>query len=350
MTTPLIETALERYGLRGARLHLLTQGFVTSFRVVCSTRGEFCLKMYQLPAAEGEHASRSDTRVPAPPPGRPSLEQLRGQLLWLSALARETPLLVPELIPADDGSLMAYVSSEGAAEPHQRGRQCVLQRWVAGIHKREEQLGPADASVIGSYVAALHNHAQRYALSNPSTFPRWDWNWVFGESVPLWNEDEGFYSASEMAIFEAAARRVGEDLRELGYGRDAFGPIHRDLHLGNILFDGRRVGVIDFDLCGLGHYLLDLSVLLNALRLQRPDRFWKMREVLLEAYERERSLPENYRRYLMTFHAMRHVARVNRELRARRSEANRSRVRGDGLLRNVLEWLQSNYLRDKEQG
>jgi Ser/Thr protein kinase RdoA (MazF antagonist) len=158
-----------------------------------------------------------------------------------------------------------------------------------------------------------------------------------------------------LAIFETAARRVHEDLQELGYGRDAFGPIHRDLHLGNLVFDGGRVGVIDFDLCGLGHYLLDLSVLLNALRLSaqriRPTgRFWKIRETFLESYERERSLPEDYRRYLMTFHAMRHVARLNTEFRARRSEANRSRVRGDGLLRNVLEWLQGNYLKCEEQG
>jgi Ser/Thr protein kinase RdoA (MazF antagonist) len=247
LTNPLIETALERYGLGGARLHQLTQGFVTSSRVVRSTRGEFCLKMYEL-AAEGEQASRSDTRIPAPPPGRPSLEQLRAQLLWLSALARETPHLVPEVVPADDGSLMAYVSSEQAGEPLQRGRQCVLLRWVPGTHKREG-LSPEDVSMVGSYVAGLHNHAQRYVLPDTSMFPRWDWNWVFGESVPLWREGRQFYSATEMAIFEAAGQRVGEDLRELGCGRDAYGPIHRDLHLGNLVFDGERVGVIDFDLC-----------------------------------------------------------------------------------------------------
>jgi Ser/Thr protein kinase RdoA (MazF antagonist) len=274
--------------------------------------------------------------------------------MWLSALARERPLLVPEVVPAVDGSLMAYVSSEGTAGPHERGRQCVLLRWVPGTHKWEG-LSLEDVSMVGSYVAGLHNHAQRYALSDPSMFPRWDWHWTFGEAVPLWREGEQFFSAREMAIFEAAARRVGEDLQELGHGRDAFGPIHRDLHLGNVVFAGRRVGVIDFDLCGLGHYLLDLAVLLNALRLsaqriQPTGRFWKIRVTFFEHYERERSLPEDYRRYLMTFHAMRHVARVNTEFRARRSEANRSRVRGDGLLRNVLEWLQGNYLKDEEQG
>jgi Ser/Thr protein kinase RdoA (MazF antagonist) len=249
---------------------------------------------------------------------------------------------------------MAYVSPEGEAQLHEQGRQCVLQRWVPGTHKRED-LGPTDASLVGSYVAGLHSHAQRYALPDPSMFPRRDWHWVFGESVSLWREGEQFFSAREMDIFEVAARRVQEDLQGLGYGKDTFGPIHRDLHLSNIMFHARGVGVIDFDLCGLGHYLLDLAVLLNALRLsalrsQRPDPFWKTRETFFEHYERERSLPEDYRRHLMTFHAMRHVARVNTEFRARRSEANRSRVRGDGLLRNVLEWLQSNYLKDKEQG
>jgi Ser/Thr protein kinase RdoA (MazF antagonist) len=344
--TPLVRMALERYGLRGAGLRELREGFVRVFRVVGSKREEFCLRMYDLPA-EGEHASH-----PAPPPGRPSLGQLRAQLLWLSALGRETPLLVPELIPAVDGSLMVYVSSEGEAQPHERGRQCVLLRWVPGKHKRDEQLGPTDASLLGSYVAGLHNHAQRYAPPEPSMFPRWDWHWAFGEAVPLWREGRQSYSASEMAIFEVAARRVHEDLQELGYGRDAFGPIHRDLHLSNILFHARRVGVIDFDLCGLGHYLLDLSAVLNALRLsairsQRLDRFWRMREIFFDSYERECSPPQDYRRHLMTFRAMRQVARVNREFRALNSETNRHRAVGPHMLRNVVTWLQTSYLKDK---
>jgi Ser/Thr protein kinase RdoA (MazF antagonist) len=136
-------------------------------------------------------------------------------------------------------------------------------------------------------------------LHEPIHVPRWDCHWAFGESVPLWREGEQFYSASEMAVFEAAAQREHEDLQELVYARDAFGPIHRDLHLSNILFHSRRVGVVDFDMCGLGHYLFDLAVLLNALRLsalrsQRPDRFWNMRETFVEHYERERLLSEGY--------------------------------------------------------
>lgn len=164
--------------------------------------------------------------------------------------------------------------------------------------------------------------------------------------MTLWSKGEQFYSAEEMAVFEAAAQRVRGDLQELGYGRDAFGPIHRDLHFGNIVFDSGRVGPIDFDLCGLGHYLLDLAVLLNFLSIRHSDRFWRMRKALLEGYERERHLPEGYQRHLMTFHAMRRVARVNRELRALGSEANRHRDQGP-LVLYAPKWIQNNYLKDE---
>jgi hypothetical protein len=49
----------------------------------------------------------------------------------------------------------------------------------------------------------------------------------------------------------------------------------------------------------------------------------------------------------MMFHAMRHVARLNREFRAISSQANGRRAGGPDVLRNVVTWLQSNYLEDK---
>ena len=343
--TKQLDIALERFGLRGARARRLRQGFVRIFRVTCPVRGEFCLRMYDLLPPAAEEATEL---LEAPPPGRPSPEQLRAQLQWLSALSRETALPVPEPVPASDGSLAPFVHFGGATNPVRPGRRvrlCVLLRWVAGRHKKEG-LSPTELSALGSFVGGLHNHAARYAPPGPCAPPRWDWGWPFGESAPLWGEGERFYSAEEMAVFEEAARRVREDLRELGYGGDAFGPIHRDLHLGNVVFDGARVGAVDFDSCGLGHYLLDLAVVLNALRIRHPNRFEAMRGALLEGYERERALPEGYRGYLMTFHAMRYVSRVNRELRALGSETNRHRARGDAVLRTALTWLQSKYLKD----
>jgi Ser/Thr protein kinase RdoA (MazF antagonist) len=331
MTTQ-IEKALERCGLRGARAQRLRQGFVRVFRVTHPAQGEFCLRMYDLPA--------DDTGPSGARPG-PSLGQLRAQLRWLSDLARETVLPVPEPVPAEDGSPTSYVHF--GKGPNAPGRHCVLLRWVPGESKREE-LSQADLSALGSYVGGLHNHAERYAPPEPSALPRWDWGWPFGEAAPLWSEGERFYSAHEIAVFEAVARRVHGGLRELGYGSDAFGPIHRDLHLGNVVFDGGRPAAIDFDKSGMGHYLLDLSILLNFLRLRLPKRFEGARRALLEGYERERPLPAGYRGHLMTFHAILQVARVNRELRATGSQGNRHRTRNPHLLRDRLDWLRRRYL------
>ncbi len=123
MTTQ-VETALELYGLRGARARRLRQGFVRVFRVTHPAQGEFCLRMYDLPA---DDTGPSDAR-----PGQPSLGQLGAQLRWLADLARETDLPVPEPVPAaEDGALTCYAPFGKA--PEAPGRHCVLLRWVQGV-------------------------------------------------------------------------------------------------------------------------------------------------------------------------------------------------------------------------
>ncbi len=335
MTTQ-VETVLDRYGLRGARAWRLRQGFVRVFRVTHPARGEFCLRMYDLPA--------DGTEPSGAPPGRPSLGQLRAQLRWLSDLARETNLPVPEPVPGEDGSLTSYVSFGKASSA---GRHCVLLRWVPGRNKREE-LSPADISAFGSYVGGSTTTPN----ATPSrSLPRSPGGTGAGRSGRRCRSGARANGTTRRTRWPSSKpRRVRGDLRELGYAGDAFGPIHRDLHLGNIVFDGGRVSAVDFDSCGLGHYLLDLTVLLNAIRIRRPDRFEGRRRSLLEGYERERRLPEGYRRHLMTFHAMRRVAAVNREFRALGSEANRHRAREPRLLRDALTWLRSNYLKDGGEG
>jgi Ser/Thr protein kinase RdoA (MazF antagonist) len=329
----LAEAALERYGLRNARLDLLRHGFTQVFRVVSPAGDEFALRMYGLP---GENASRPDPRCRTGAALR-SPETLRQQLAWLSSLRRETGLLVPAPVSAADGSLVGCVS---AGDPPQT-RCFVLVRWVPGRHKRED-LTPADLGLVGSYMARLHDHAERHSPGDVDALPRWDWHWPFGKSAPLWGGV--FYSGEQMEVFEEVARRVWRDLEELGYGREVFGPIHRDLNLGNLVFNGGTVGAIDFDLCGMGHYLLDLTSTLASLRPWHADPGGRMREALLEGYERERSLHPEHQRYIETFTAMRRVAAVNRQIELLSARATRHEAREQRFLQNSVTWLRRNYL------
>ena len=73
-----------------------------------------------------------------------------------------------------------------------------------------------------------------------------------------------------MNAFEEVARRVREDLDALGCGRETFGIIHRDLKLEDLLFrEEGAVGAIDFDMSGMGHYLLDLAVVTGSSTTSR---------------------------------------------------------------------------------
>ena len=360
--------ALGRYGLRDARLSPLSHGFKQVFLVESPTRGRFVLRMYGVPPKVGE-GERSDPRYRTGP-GLRSPETIEAQLLWLSALRRETDLAVPEPVPLPGGSLVGEVSFADLPpwdallrrvsarrrklyRPDHPLRRFALLRWVPGENK--EAPTSTDLSRAGELVAGLHDHTERYSPPDASALPRWDWRWSFGTSAPLWEEGEAFYSTGEMAVFEEASRRVRESLEGLGYESGVFGPIHRDLNFRNLLFEDRAgagqeaVGATDFDQCGFGHYLFDLSVVLRSLRnLQRRSgrsepTEERAREALFGGYERARGLPPDYESRLVTFDAVQKVAAVNRNLELFSSTPARLSKRGERVLREAVAWLERSY-------
>lgn len=358
--------ALGRYGLRDARLRPLSHGFKQVFLVESPSRGRFVLKMYGIPP-KVEEDERSDPRYRTGP-GLRAPETIGAQLLWLSALGRETDLAVPEPVPLPDGSLIGEVSFADlpplrsllrrVSARHRKlhpsdhpPRHFALLRWVPGEHKRDPTA--ADLSRVGRLAAGLHDHAEGYRPPDPSALPRWDWGWPFGVSAPLWEAGEAFYSAGEMAVFEEASRRVRENLEGFGYGGGVFGLIHRDLTLKNLLFGAsdaatrQAVGATDFDQCGLGHYLFDLAVVLRTLRARWRRAGYlselseeRVQESLLAGYEGVRGLPPGHERLLGTLDVMQRVAAVNRTLELRVSPAAAHEARGEKFLRQSVAWLE----------
>jgi Ser/Thr protein kinase RdoA (MazF antagonist) len=110
--------------------------------------------------------------------------------------------------------------------------------------------------------------------------------------------------------------------------------VHRDPKLENLVFGGGRAGAIDFDMSGLGHYMLDVRVFRVSLERRHPDRLEPLWEAFLEDYGAERPLPEDHGRYLTTFAVMQRVAAVNRRLELLGSGEERR-----GVLKNTVPWL-----------
>lgn len=271
------------YGIRPAELVLLAHVENTTFRVETPTRGRFVLRIHRVSGS------------PLHPPRR--LPEVRSEALWLRAIHRDTHLSVPEPVPAKDGSMVALTDMTGEPEP----RLCVLFRWQRGRFL-DAGLTPVHLERVGRFMAELHDQSTRF--TPPEGFERWQIG-DLSDDVRDFIADEvrAYAGPRSVDIVDEVARRTLEARRELGTGPDVYGLIHADLHQDNYFFSGRQVCAIDFDDCGWGHHLHDLSVTLSELRGRQ--RYGSLRAALLRGYRAVRSLPIEHERHLETFHALR---------------------------------------------
>lgn len=230
---------------------------------------------------------------------------IRSELLWLRALRADTDLSVPEPVVTRDGELTTTVSSPGVPEP----RTCSLLRWMDGrIHTGSPR--PVHLHRLGSAMARLHNHADGWALPDHFVRIRWDWDAFFGDTMEYGGVNASrcwaLVSGQLREQFNEVASRAWRLMAQLGDGPDTVGLVHADLHLGNALFAGDDVRLIDFDDCGFGYRLYDIAVALWELR-QRPD-YESFRAALITGYTRHRALPGDQLDHLDLFIAVREVA------------------------------------------
>jgi Ser/Thr protein kinase RdoA (MazF antagonist) len=275
-------------------LRFVSHGENTTFQVRATTGDgvveRFLLRVHR-PARHGR--------------GIDSTAAVRSELCWLTALRAETDLLVPEPLRTRDGELTTSASAPGVPEP----RVCSVLRWMDGrMHTAAPR--PVHLHRLGSAMARLHNHADSWRRPSDFVRIRWDWEAFFGDVM----EYGGLNAARVWDLlpeelrrsFERVAVRSREVMARFGDGTDVVGLIHADLHLGNALFAGGEVRLIDFDDSGIGYRLYDVAVALWELRHHADyDAF---SAALVAGYTRHRPLPADHLAYLDTFIAVREVA------------------------------------------
>jgi Ser/Thr protein kinase RdoA (MazF antagonist) len=299
--TKLATAALKQYELPGFRLRMLRQmPGKQLLRVSSPEKGNFLLRMY------APLTTRNGVVETKPHAVLRSEAGLRSQMLWLLDLRRTIRLPVPEPVPTVDGSLVGNVSIEDTPGP--RHFDFALLRWIPG-ERKTNNFSLSEVFSLGSYAAKLHRHAEQYPTPEGFVRPRWDWDHLFGISSPLWNIGEIVFSKDEMNVLKVTAERVRQELQAIGEPRDAFGIIHRDLHPGNLLSHEGTLYAIDFDHCGWGYYLYDLTMSYMALA-RFGNRCKDMREALFEGYQRERPIPDDYWKHFEIYHAMGLVTRI----------------------------------------
>lgn len=230
-------------------------------------------------------------------------DELRSELKWLQAL-NDYGVPAPEVIPAIDGSLFAYV--EGARGT--ASRQCDLLAWVDGA-----PLGGSDGAAdpdpmilakryyaIGKLMARLHNHACEWLLPDGFARHAWDADGIAGPN-PLWGRfwELEELKAAQTDLLQAAAEIIRHRLDQFGQGIDRYGLIHADFSPENLLVADGEIKLIDFDNAGFGWYLFDIAT--SLFLFLGKDNFDIALNSLVDGYRTVRELPGEHLEMLPTF-------------------------------------------------
>ncbi|MFC2966982.1 phosphotransferase enzyme family protein [Acidimangrovimonas pyrenivorans] len=238
--------------------------------------------VYEVVLAGGRRAALRLHRA-----GYQTAAAIRSELDWTRALAA-AGLSVPEPVPTLSGVLVH--------EPEQ-GRAASVVGWVEGT-PLGEAFTPLSGSVpaqiarfraIGRLLAEMHNATDAVQLPAGFTRPRWDIEGLLGDR-PFWGRfwQNPALTGDERALLQqarAAARQVLEDFRARG---GDYGLIHGDLMRENLLLDGDRISLIDFDDSGFGFRLYDLGTLMIQ-NLDEPA-FPELQAAALAGYRAARPL------------------------------------------------------------
>jgi len=191
-------------------------------------------------------------------PGYHAVDEIKSELDWITALRRQAVLHTPRPLPTRDGRLIAGFDHAGAT------RQVVAFEYERGSEPDASGDLRTGFEQLGQLTARLHQHSR--AWQRPPGFRRKTWNFdtTLG-ARPHWGDwrDAPGLSAAGARLLERCVERLRDQLEAYGDASDRFGLIHADLRLANLLIDGERLAVIDFDDCGFGWYLYDFAAAIS---------------------------------------------------------------------------------------
>lgn len=210
-------------------------------------------------------------------PGYHTPDEIRSELTWIGALRADGVAAVPEPLRRTDGELLGTLDDGGSP------RHVVAFGFVSG---KEPEPGTDLAGwyrTLGSITARLHGHARGWRP--PAGFRRktWDFDAMLG-GRPLWGDwrDGLGLEASGRALLERASARLRGEVAAYGAAGPRFGLIHADLRPANLLVDGDRLAVIDFDDCGFSWFMYDFAA--AASFMEHEPFIPELQEAWLDGY------------------------------------------------------------------
>jgi Ser/Thr protein kinase RdoA (MazF antagonist) len=244
-------------------------------------------------------------------PGYHTLDELESERAWIRALA-EAGVEVPSAVPARDGRDYVPVTIAATGEQRFAG----LARWAEGRLLSEVLAETDDQGAIENYFAQLgaitaSMHNQASAWQPPPGFRRHalDSDGLMGDAPhwgPFWEHQA--LSPAERRLLLDVRGRMHETLTRLGRDSSGYSLIHADMHPGNILVDGDRLTVIDFDDAGFGWHQYDIATVLTYW--QTKPNAEGIERAFVGGYRAIRPVPDEALSLLPTFRLIRWMATI----------------------------------------
>ncbi len=164
----------------------------------------------------------------------------------------------------------------------------------------------------GQTVGMLHRLARQYPSWRASLDP------TSGKETLTWREEwEGFYQWCQDDQVRLRWVEIKQHLEELPIRREVYGFIHNDPHIFNVLADGERITLLDFDVANHHWFINDIAIasqsVLFALTggMDRPlydrEKLLRFLGCFMEGYEREHNLASEWLDRLDLFVAYRRI-------------------------------------------
>lgn len=236
--------------------------------------------------------------------GYHSEQAIRSELQWMAALRRDAGMETPEAMAARDGTVIQTLISPELAAP----RHAVMSKYMTGREPPEDEL-LAPFERLGEVSARMHQHAKGWPLPPGFTRHTWDYETSLGNR-PIWRrwQDGMGMTAPREKLLGRMCDVIRRRLEKYGKPRERFGLTHADIRLANLLIEGTRTKVIDFDDCGFSWYLYDLGTALSFIE-HRPD-VPALVDAWLRGYHKVVTLAPAERKEIPTFIMLRRLLLV----------------------------------------
>lgn len=203
--------------------------------------------------------------------------EIASELLWIDALRAQSIASVPRPLTMANGERIAALPVGSCV------RDVVAFEFIHGSEPRPTDDLTDAFRTLGAITAKLHAHARRWTRPPGFVRKRWTFGTTVG-AVPHWGRwDRAMgLTAEGQRVIERAVGALRGRLAAFGDGPDRFGLIHADLRLANLLVDGERITLIDFDDCGFGWFAFDFAAAVSFF--ETDPSIPKLRHAWCEGY------------------------------------------------------------------